>query len=93
MIPEFIVVIVYYISDCFCFQWKHIDPRMFLKTNFDQLLSALQVLQPIFSMWAIMAQPRVITSFQSSCGIGQGRLKLWTSDLRAFFLNLNPAGI
>ena len=23
----------------------------------------------------------------------QGRLKLWTSDLRAFFLNLNPAGI
>ena len=43
---------------------------MFLKTNFDQLLSALQVLQPIFSMWAIMAQPRVITSFQSSCGIG-----------------------
>ena len=23
----------------------------------------------------------------------QGRLKLWTSDLRAFFLNLNPAGL
>ena len=70
MIPEFIVVIVYYISDCFCFQWKHIDPKMYLKTNFDQLVAALQVLQPIFSMWVIMAQPRVITSFQSSCGIG-----------------------
>ena len=25
--------------------------------------------------------------------LSQGRLKLWTSDLRAFFLNLNPAGI
>ena len=43
---------------------------MYLKTNFDQFVAALQVLQPIFSMWAIMAQPRVITSFQSLCGIG-----------------------
>ena len=66
---------------------------MYLKTSFDQLVAFLQVLQPNFSLWAIMAQPRVITSFQSSCGIGQGRLKLWTSDLRAFLLNLNPAGI
>ena len=70
MIPGFIVVKVYYISDCFCFQWKYIDPTIYLKTNFDQLVAALQVLQPIFSMRAIMAQPRVITSFQSSCGIG-----------------------
>ena len=29
----------------------------------------------------------------NTCMIIQGRLKLWTSDLRAFFLNLNPAGI
>ena len=40
------------------------------ENKYDQLMATSQVLQPIFSMWAIMAQPRVITSFQSSCGIG-----------------------
>jgi len=43
---------------------------MYLKTSFDQLVAFLQVLQPNFSLWAIMAQPRVIVSFQSLCGIG-----------------------
>ena len=39
MIPGFIVVKVYYISSCFWFQWKYIDPKMYLKANFDQLLA------------------------------------------------------
>ena len=28
---------------------------------------------------------------KQNTNVHQGRLKLWTSDLRAFFLNLNPA--
>ena len=32
-------------------------------------------------------------NFFIHCMLVQGRLNLWTSDLRAFFLNLNPAGI
>ena len=27
------------------------------------------------------------------CGPSQGRLKIWTSDLRVFFLNPKPVGI
>ena len=61
---------MYCLGDCFWFQLKDKGPNMYLKTSFDQLVAFLQVLQPNFSLWAIMAQPRVITSFQSSCGIG-----------------------
>ena len=70
MIPGFILVKFYYKSDHFWFSYKDKNPNMYLKTSFDQLVAFLQVLQPNFSLWAIMAQPRVITSFQSSCGIG-----------------------
>ena len=70
MVPGFIEVKIYYIGNCFWFQWKDKGPNIYLKTSLDQLVTFLQALKPIFSMWAIMAQPRVITSFQSSCGIG-----------------------
>ena len=70
MIPGFILVKFYYKSDHFWFSYKDKNPNMYLKTSFDQLVAFLQVLQPNFSLWAIMAQPRVITSFQSLCGIG-----------------------
>ena len=69
MIPGFILVKFYYKSDHFWFSYKEKNPYMYLKTSFDQLVAFLQVFQLMFSMWAIMAQPRVITSFQNSCGI------------------------
>ena len=49
---------------------KDKDQNMYLNKSLDQFGAFLQVLQPIFSLWAIMAHTRVITSFQSSCGIG-----------------------
>ena len=49
---------------------KDKDQNMYLNKSFDQFGVFLQVLQPIFSLWAIMAHTRVITSFQSSSGIG-----------------------
>ena len=70
MIPGFILVKFYYKSDHFWFSYNDRNPNMYLKTSFDQLVAFLQVLQPNFSLWAIMAQPCVITSFQSSCEIG-----------------------
>ena len=70
MMLGFIAVKKYNISDCFWFEWYYKVQNMDLKTSFDQLMAFLQVLKPIFSIWAIMAHTRVITSFQSSCGIG-----------------------
>ena len=69
MIPGFRAVKIYNVGDCFWFQMKDKD-QMCLNTSFDQFGAFLQVLQPIFSLWAIMAHTRVITSFQNSCGIG-----------------------
>ena len=66
-IPGFILVKFYYKSDHFWFSYKDKNPNMYLKTSFDQLVAFLQVLQPNFSLWAIMAQPRVITSKTIKC--------------------------
>ena len=66
----FIAVIIFNISDCFWLQWKDKGPNVYLKTIFDYFLAFLQVLQPIFSIWAIMAPNHVITSFQSLFEIG-----------------------
>ena len=69
MIPGFIVVKIYNIGDSIWFQWKDKVQIMYLSASFEQLMAFLQVLQSIFSIWAIMAHTRVITSFQRSCGI------------------------
>ena len=82
MIPGFILVKFYYKSDHFWFSYKDKNPNMYLKTSFDQLVAFLQVLQPNFSLWAIMAQPRVIMSFQSSCGIGLRNRAPYKEDLQ-----------
>ena len=70
MTQGFVAVIIFNISDCFWLQWNNKDPNVYLKTIFEYFLAFLQVLQPMFSIWAIMAHTHVITSFQSSCGIG-----------------------
>ena len=64
---------------------------MYLKTSFDQLVAFLQVLQPNFSLWAIMAQPCVTTSFQSLCGIGlRGHSKTMWTEFCSFLTTYIP---
>ena len=76
-------MILGFTGDYFWFQWQDNDPNIHFKTSFDQLMAFLQVLKPIFFIWAIMAHTRVITSFQSLCGIG---LKHGVSTCKILFL-------
>ena len=62
MIPGVIVVIVFGLNGGIKIQMC-IKKQIFINWLH-------QILQPVFSLWAIMNQPRVITSFQSLCGIG-----------------------